>query len=108
MDILGIELNEQQTKAIAHLHRLCAGRMAVKLPENINSPRCPEYEQVQRIDATIAEYAPKLELQYVRESKVKKEEGVFEDVKEFTPVRNEDAARIVWQYYFIANPYRFH
>jgi hypothetical protein len=109
MDILGFELNAQQTAGLAQLHRMCQVRMSVKLPENLNSPRCPEYEQVQRIDATIAEHAPSLGLQRVSMRKQRNEEtGLLEEVKEYTPVSEAEAGRIVWQYYFIANPHRFH
>jgi hypothetical protein len=109
MDVLGIELNEQQKTGLAQLHRLCELRMKVKLPDNINSPRCDEYEQVQRLDATIEEHAPSLKLQYVKVAKSRNPEtGLMEETKEHTPVREDEAARIVWQYYFIANPYRFH
>jgi hypothetical protein len=91
-DILGFDLDSDQRNKLSQLHSLCAQRMAVKLPENVNSPRCAAYDTVQSLDARINKFAPMLEFKY------KDSKGIE------SPVPESQHARIVWQYYFIDHP----
>ncbi len=64
--------------------------MAVKLPENVNSPRCAAYDTwFKLLHARINKFAPMLEFKY------KDSKGIE------SPASESQHARIVWQYYFI-------
>lgn len=91
-DILGFKLDNGQRAKLGELHRLCEQRMAVKLPTNINSPRCEAYDKVQALDARIEKYAPLLELKRTDSKGIE------------IAVAESQHARLVWQYWFIDHP----
>jgi hypothetical protein len=91
-DILGFQLDNGQQAKLGELHRLCGQRMAIKLPENTNSPRCEAYDKIHALDARIEKFAHLLEL--------KRSDSRGHQI----PVAPEGHARIVWQYYFIKHP----
>lgn len=100
-DINNLILSDEQKRNIAHAHIICAKRMAVKLPTNVNSPRCREIDLVQEYDAQVEEIAKNLNLQRLMRAATATEPAVTSDVPE------REAAQIVWQLYHIEHPHRF-
>lgn len=94
-----VALNPEQKAKLAALHTLCRQRLAVKLPESLFSPMCAAYEKVQALDTLVAEEALLIEL--------KRRAVATDGSRTEVLISGEEHVRLVWQYYFIENPYRF-